>query len=293
MGGVPDEGGEFLDQGAENRVKVSRDKFSGAGAGGDNGLAGTVVFADFGKEIETGSARLKGGHGHLHGPSYACLFVGCVEQSLFCCYTGTKPHLFLRYSDDCIGIASCSHEELVQFINFTNTFPPNLKFTWTISDTFLSFLDLSVSISDDRLQTDIYFKPMDSHSYLDYTFSHPPSCKNAISYSQFLHLCCICSQDGAFHTRTFQMSSYFRDCNFPLCGDRSFHSALVCSTLPTNLTTPSTFPYNHRKCCTCPYISPIPSVQDTKQTFHMRQRFTCTSVNLIYCICFSGFGFLY
>eukprot|EP00061_Rhincodon_typus_P000533 g11987.t1 len=89
------------------------------------------------------------------GPNYACLFVGYVEQSLFCCYTGTIPHLFLRYIDDCIGTASCSHEELEQFINFTNTFDPNLKFPWTISDTSLSFLDLSVFISGDHLETDI------------------------------------------------------------------------------------------------------------------------------------------
>eukprot|EP00061_Rhincodon_typus_P004374 g22421.t1 len=90
------------------------------------------------------------------GPSYACLFIGYVEQSLFRSYTGTVPHLFLRYIDDYIGTASCSHEEIEQFINFTNTFHPNLKFTWTMSDISLSFLDLSVSISGDHLETDIY-----------------------------------------------------------------------------------------------------------------------------------------
>eukprot|EP00061_Rhincodon_typus_P012213 g37804.t1 len=104
--------------------------------------------------------------GTCMGPSYACLFVGYVKQSLFRSYTGTIPHLFLRYIDNCIGAASCSHEELEQFINFTSTFHPNLKFTWTISDSSLSFLDLSVSISGDRLETDIYFKPTNSHSYL-------------------------------------------------------------------------------------------------------------------------------
>eukprot|EP00061_Rhincodon_typus_P001678 g15430.t1 len=150
------------------------------------------------------------------GPSYACLFVGYVEQSLFGSYTGTIPHLFLRYIDDCISATSCSHEELKQFINFTNTFHPNLKFTWIISDICLSFLDLSVSISGDQLQTDIYFKPTDSHNYLDYTSSHPPSCKNAIPYSQFLRLCCICSQGEAFHSQTPQMSSSFKDRNIPL-----------------------------------------------------------------------------
>eukprot|EP00061_Rhincodon_typus_P004278 g22195.t1 len=97
------------------------------------------------------------------GPSYACLFVGYVEQSLFCCHTGTIPHLLVCYIDDCISVALCSHKVLQQFINFTNTFHPNLKFTWTISNTSLSFLDPCVSISDDRLETDIYFKPTNSH----------------------------------------------------------------------------------------------------------------------------------
>eukprot|EP00061_Rhincodon_typus_P003549 g20360.t1 len=88
-------------------------------------------------------------------------------------YTGTIPHLLLRYIDDCIGAASCSNEELEQFINFTNTFHPDLKFTWIISDTSLSFLDLPVSISGDRLETDIYFKSTDTYSDLDNTSSHP------------------------------------------------------------------------------------------------------------------------
>eukprot|EP00061_Rhincodon_typus_P001628 g15325.t1 len=60
------------------------------------------------------------------GPSYACLFVGYMEQSLFLSYTGPIPHLFLTYVDDCISAALCSHEELEQFIHFTNTFHPNL-----------------------------------------------------------------------------------------------------------------------------------------------------------------------
>eukprot|EP00061_Rhincodon_typus_P003270 g19682.t1 len=136
------------------------------------------------------------------GPSYACLFVGYVEQSSFRCYTGTISHLFLCYIADCICTASCSHEELEQFNNFTNTFHPNLKFTWTISNTSLSLLDLSVSISCKCLETDIYFKATDSHRFLDYTSSHPPYCKNAIHYSQLLRLRHICSQVGVFHYRT-------------------------------------------------------------------------------------------
>eukprot|EP00061_Rhincodon_typus_P002922 g18820.t1 len=164
------------------------------------------------------------------GPSYVCLFIGYVEQSLFCCYTGTIPHLFLHYINDSISITSCSHEELEQFINFTNTFHPNLKFTWTISDTFLSFLDTSVSISGYCLNANVYFKPTDTHSYLDYTSSHSPSCKNAKPYSQFLR---VCSQDGVFHSRTSQMSSYFKECNF--LHKNKDRVPLVLTYHPTNL----------------------------------------------------------
>eukprot|EP00061_Rhincodon_typus_P012540 g38338.t1 len=51
--------------------------------------------------------------------------------------------------------------------------------------------------------------------------------------------------------------------------------------------------YPSRKCYTCPYTSPLTSIQGTKQTFHIRQGFTCTSVNLVYCICCSRCGLLY
>eukprot|EP00061_Rhincodon_typus_P000126 g10577.t1 len=47
--------------------------------------------------------------------------------------------------------------------------------------------------------------PTDSHSYLEYTSSHPHSCKKAIPYSQLLRFHRICSRDEAFHSQTSQM----------------------------------------------------------------------------------------
>eukprot|EP00061_Rhincodon_typus_P016396 g44591.t1 len=49
----------------------------------------------------------------------------------------------------------------------------------------------------------------------EYTSSHPPPCKNAITYSQFLRLCHICFRYEALYSRTSQMSSFFKDSNFP------------------------------------------------------------------------------
>eukprot|EP00061_Rhincodon_typus_P012108 g37619.t1 len=46
-------------------------------------------------------------------------------------------------------------------------------------------------------------------------------------------------------------------------------------------------------CYTCPYTSPLTSIQGTEQTFHIRQGFTCTSANAVYCIHCSRCGLLY
>ncbi|XP_059846299.1 uncharacterized protein LOC132405480 [Hypanus sabinus] len=149
--------------------------------------------------------------GTCMGLSYVCLFVGYVEQSMFQAYTGDCPTLFLRYTGIYIGAASCTRAELINFIHFASIFHPALKFTWSISDT-----SLIVSISRDSLSVNVYYKPMDFHSYLDYTSSHTATRKqkNGIPFSQFLCLHHICSQDEAFHSRMKEMP-FFKERGFP------------------------------------------------------------------------------
>eukprot|EP00061_Rhincodon_typus_P002283 g17082.t1 len=184
----------------------------------------------------------------------------------------------------------------------------NLKCTWTISDTSLSFLGLSVSTSGNHLETDIYFKPTDSHSYL----LSPTFLQDCYPLSQFLCPRRICSQDEGFHSRTSQMSSFFKDRNFPSTVENALNriscvsctsvltppppslcDSLVCSTLPTSPTTPGTFPCNRRRCYTCLYTSPLTSIPGPEKTFNIKQMFTCTSVNVVYCIHCSRCGLLY
>eukprot|EP00061_Rhincodon_typus_P007691 g29643.t1 len=126
--------------------------------------------------------------GTCMGPSYACLFVGYMEHSLFQSYSSPYSQLFLRYIDDIIGAASLSRPDLEKLIRFDSYFHPALTFTWSICDSCLPFLNISVSISGDRLPTNIHYKPTDSHSYLDYTSSYLASCKDSIPFSQFLRL---------------------------------------------------------------------------------------------------------
>ena len=118
------------------------------------------------------------------GPSYANLFVGYNEHQFFNQYNGPKPDLCSRYIHDCIGATSSTREELDQFITAVNSFHPALKYTWEISDTSLSFLDIKVSVESTT----------DSRSYLLYSSSHPSHVKNC----QFLRLRRLCSDDSDF-----------------------------------------------------------------------------------------------
>ena len=75
-------------------------------------------------------------------PSYANLFVGCIENKIFNQHNGFKPVLYCRYIDDCFGATSSAREDLNTFKTAVNSFHPALKYTWEISDTSLAFLDI-------------------------------------------------------------------------------------------------------------------------------------------------------
>ena len=149
------------------------------------------------------------------GPSYANLFVGYVEQQIFERYTGPIPDFFGRYIDDCLGTASCTRVDLERFINYVNGFHHALKFTWEISETCVSFLDISVSINGDALATSVSYKPTDSHSYLLFSSSHPNHTKQSIPYSQFLRLRRLCSEDKDFETKSLEMRTFFVERGYP------------------------------------------------------------------------------
>ncbi|KAL9952017.1 hypothetical protein ACROYT_G039216 [Oculina patagonica] len=136
------------------------------------------------------------------GPNYACLFVGYVEQKMFADYHGQKPELYKRYIDDVLGASSGTREDLESFIEFCSSYHPSLKYTFEISESSIPFLDLSLSISNDRISTSIHYKPTDTHNYLHYSSSHPTQCKNGIPFGQFLRLRRICSNDSDFDIKS-------------------------------------------------------------------------------------------
>ena len=174
------------------------------------------------------------------GPSYACLFVGFIEEQIFSSYPRPIPPLFRRYIDDIIGITTSTKTELLDFIEFVSTFHPALKFTHSISEDTLSFLDIQVSITNSqKLSTSVFYKSTDSHSYLDFASNHPPSTKNSIPYSQFYRLRRLCSNDNDYKQQVLWMSSFFRRRGYPSkvidhAANRALHTPRTLSQSPSH-----------------------------------------------------------
>ena len=87
-----------------------------------------------------------------------------------------------------------------------------LKFTWEISETCVSFLDFSVSMTGDALTISVSYKPTDSHSYILFSSSHPNHTKQSIPYSQFLRLC---SDNKDFETKYLEMRTISVERGYP------------------------------------------------------------------------------
>ena len=121
-----------------------------------------------------------------------------------------------RYIDDYVGISTSTMKELEDFMQYVNDFHPSLSYTYHISDTSVNFLDISISMTQHGLTTDISYKDTDTHSYLRYESAHPPSCKKGIPYSQFLGLRKICNNDQTFKRCSDEMSEIFSQRGFPV-----------------------------------------------------------------------------
>ena len=150
------------------------------------------------------------------GPGYACLFMGFLEEQILLTYTGPIPAFFKRFIDDCLGIATCTKEELLNFITFVNTFNPAIKFTHEISESTLSFLDIQIAITDSTvLDTTVHYKDTDSHSYLTFSSSHPKTTKESIPYSQFLRLRRLCRSEDEFDKQSDRMATFMKKRGYP------------------------------------------------------------------------------
>ena len=89
-----------------------------------------------------------------------------------------------------------------------NTLNEKLKFTMEIGGNSMFFLDLKISIQNNRLETTVYSKSTESHLYLEASSCHKKSSKNGIIKGVALRLRRICSTMEDFKIKSEYMA-YF------------------------------------------------------------------------------------
>ena len=66
---------------------------------------------------------------------------------------------------------------------------------------FFFYLDVMVKLEGNKIITDVYSKPTDTHQYLDFKLCLPKHVKKGIPYGQALRYRRTCSSDEIFEER--------------------------------------------------------------------------------------------
>ena len=86
-----------------------------------------------------------------------------VEKCLYIHKCLTRPLVWFRYIDDVFFNWSHGPDKLVSFMPEFNNYHPNIKFTYESNKENITFLDLDVSLSGNKLTTDLHTKSTDKH----------------------------------------------------------------------------------------------------------------------------------
>ena len=117
--------------------------------------------------------------------------------------------IFKRFLDDMFSIFQGTSKDLHKLFDEMNRLHKSIKFTMnhTVStseqeddrcpctqQSSIPFLDVSCSIQDGRIETDLHRKETDRNMYLLPSSCHPPSCTKNIPFSLCLKIVRICSK---------------------------------------------------------------------------------------------------
>ena len=156
-------------------------------------------------------------------PTYMNLFMDSIERK-YIYPRRIKPRIWFRFIDDVWGIFQGTEAELLQFVEYCNSFHDSIKFTIEYSRTEVAFLDVITYRYGNRINYTLYVKPTDTHSYLDYNSCHPQSNKSSIPYSQLLRIRSNCTEWIEFLIHSIKLYIHF-SMRYP---HRLVSSALLC-----------------------------------------------------------------
>ena len=157
-------------------------------------------------------------------PTYANLVMGYLELKIyqdsidlfdveFQNYIMTN---WKRYLDDCFILWNRSIDDLNQFKALINGINQNLQFTMEYSKCELPFLDILVMKKDNKIETDIYYKPTDSKQYLLFNSCHPKHTRCNIPFNLARRICTIVTNIITRDKRLEELKMFLIDRQYPI-----------------------------------------------------------------------------
>lgn len=107
-------------------------------------------------------------------PNYANLFMADFENKFVFNYPMQAAH-YRCYIDNIFFVWEHSTDELQQFIDHLNSCHSTTKFTQTVSNNQITYLDLDIYIKESRLHSKTHFKTTNTFSYIYGFLNHPSS----------------------------------------------------------------------------------------------------------------------
>lgn len=143
-----------------------------------------------------------------------------------------------------------------------------LKFTHEHNINSINFLDVQITLTDDnKINTNLYMKPMSKHLYLHSNSDHPTHLKNSLFFSQGLRIVRICSD---FHER--RKALYLLYNKFV---SRDYTQYTLYPNLMKLIGTSRTSVLQPKKTLLCTYLAiHNPEILDTYQTTYNTDRNT-------------------
>ena len=156
-------------------------------------------------------------------PIYATLVLGYLELKLYLnVQTNFGLHNFLsfkkyyfQYLDDVILINDRNGFNICYINNLLNQLCKDLEFNLESTGESMNFLDIKIIKINNKLETDIFYKPTDTKQYLNFRSCHPRHVKRALPYNLARRICTIVSNDEVKVKRLEELSDSLVRCNYP------------------------------------------------------------------------------
>ena len=135
--------------------------------------------------------------GNPLAPLIANLVMDSLEESLTT-PPGLNLLLWSRYIDDIFFVAHGTLQQVHSFCDAYNRLHPKINITWDVSSSQAEFLDLAITLDDNRLQTATHQKALNAYLYIPANSFHSRSMKVSFIKSELRRYATNSSTVGAF-----------------------------------------------------------------------------------------------